>query len=743
MKKPLKWIDALSSLLLVGWYFLPLTASPAANGLAPLTGPALQALFAANPATTGFATILLASWLIPLFVAFRVAALFVPESLGFVANPLGWAASVLRFVTSGLLVVAVLVPFSLWGDNPQWYLALPVTTWVLLGVGMVLNVFALAGFVDSLNHGNKVYSEYQQFMRTGRGKVASGAKVSPVQAVLDGALKIRAKLLLAFIAIIAVILLILSSNLLSNYQKTILKAVGDGAQSGVEQATSAFKSAVGGETAIVIDEFFIGLNKVNAKAAFPFRSFVFYTDLQSQYLLDKKEGLPPALNAAYANSKGSFAALTPTQVAAYLDPVNAAGLYDAATNTYSYAGAITINQSEKLADGSKVKHERLLGLAVVTFDEDVILAPYVQTRTIVFILTFLFLYFAIALVFIVGNFIVNPLLFLRMNVRNASETLESMIRGQARVAASSLQFADTVNTRDEIKTLSGEIGNMVTIIRGIIPYISASTLKQAEKGTTISERRNLTFLFTDIRGFTTMSEGMTPEEVVQVLNRYLDLETEIILQNHGDVDKFVGDEMMAFFDGPEKELNACRAAMQIRKAMFDEKVLREKQGLPSVEIGIGINTGDVVFGSMGARERMDFTSIGDTVNLAARLEGANKAYSSKSMIAESVYLQVQDKFVCRELDFIAVKGKTEPVRIYEILQEKETANAKLALIAKTFGEALTAYRAQDWKTAGPIFQKLVDEYRDEPAKVFVGRIRHFEKNPPAHDWDGVFRMDVK
>jgi hypothetical protein len=113
------------------------------------------------------------------------------------------------------------------------------------------------------------------------------------------------------------------------------------------------------------------------------------------------------------------------------------------------------------------------------------------------------------------------------------------------------------------------------------------------------------------------------------------------------------------------------------------------------------------------------------------------------MIAESVYLQVKEKFVCRELDFIAVKGKNEPVRIYEILQEKETASPKLATIAKLFGEGLTAYRAQKWKDAGGIFQNLIDEYHDEPAKVFVGRIHHFEKNPPSANWDGVFRMDVK
>ena len=185
---------------------------------------------------------------------------------------------------------------------------------------------------------------------------------------------------------------------------------------------------------------------------------------------------------------------------------------------------------------------------------------------------------------------------------------------------------------------------------------------------------------------------MQPEEVVGILNSYLDLETEIILNNHGDVDKFVGDEMMAFFEGPLKELNACRAAMQIRHAMMEEKERREKDGLPIVSIGIGINSGDVVFGSVGARDRMDFTSIGDTVNLAARLEGANKAYGSKSIITETVYKKIKGKFLCRELDFIAVKGKNEPVRIYELLQEVPRAQPKLVEIKPLFERGLETYR---------------------------------------------------
>jgi class 3 adenylate cyclase len=416
--------------------------------------------------------------------------------------------------------------------------------------------------------------------------------------------------------------------------------------------------------------------------------------------------------------------------------------YDSQARARIFVAPILKVETEKRGE-ERVKRERLLGFSAMTFKESVIMKPYFRTQNTVIALTTIFLYLAIVLIYVVGNLIVNPLLFLRMNVRKISDSLRSMIRGQARVSANTLVYANVVESRDEIQQLSGEIGDMVTVIRGIIPYISASTLKQAEKGTASSTDRELTFLFTDIRGFTTLCEGMQPDQVVSVLNRYLDLETEIILENHGDVDKFVGDEMMAFFDGPDKEINACRAAMQIRHAMMAEKEKREKEGLPIVAIGIGINTGHVVFGSVGARERMDFTSIGDTVNLAARLEGQNKQYSSKAIITEAVYERVKEHFLCRELDFIAVKGKTEPVRIFEILQEIPKAQPKLVQIKETFEKGLAAYRKQAWKVAAAAFKKNIDDFKDGPSEVFLARSIYFSKNPPGPDWDGVYRATEK
>ena len=369
---------------------------------------------------------------------------------------------------------------------------------------------------------------------------------------------------------------------------------------------------------------------------------------------------------------------------------------------------------------------------------------YFHVQIFVYTMAVMFLYVSIILSLLIADFITNPLLYLKTNVRKTSNTLEEILDGNSKISADQLTFIDSIKTRDETKDLSKEIKNMVNIIRGIIPYISFSTLQAAEKEnkkTTTS--RELCFLFTDIRGFTTLCEGKPPKEVVEILNHYLDIETEIILNNGGDVDKFVGDEMMAFFAGPKKEYNACKAAMEIRAAMRAQQQQALTDGSDYISMGIGINTGKVVFGSVGARNRMDFTSIGDTVNLAARLEGANKAYGSKSIITEAVFEKLKDSFVCRELDFIKVKGKNEPVRIYEILQTKAAAVDKLFEIKDLFEKGLDAYRKKNWDKAEEMFHLCSEKYQDMPSIVFLDRIQHFKNNPPPKNWDGVFVMNVK
>ena len=248
---------------------------------------------------------------------------------------------------------------------------------------------------------------------------------------------------------------------------------------------------------------------------------------------------------------------------------------------------------------SRPQGKRLVGFSIVTYKQEVFMYPYFQIKVCVFTVVIIFIYFSILLTLFISDYIVNPLLFLRVNVRKASDSLSEMMSGSTKISPQNLIYNDVIKTRDEIKDLSLEIGNMVTVIRGITPYISASTLRNAEKDSRKSTGKELCFLFTDIRGFTSLCETLPPKEVVSILNHYLDLETEIILNNGGDVDKFVGDEMMAFFSGAKKEYNACKAAMEIRKVMAEEQKKSIARGLPVISIGIGINTGKVVFGPVG------------------------------------------------------------------------------------------------------------------------------------------------
>ncbi len=199
-------------------------------------------------------------------------------------------------------------------------------------------------------------------------------------------------------------------------------------------------------------------------------------------------------------------------------------------------------------------------------------------------------------------------------------------------------------------------------------------LKHPDKLKLGGEKKILTVLFSDIRGFTSISERLTPEELVEHLNIYLQTMTDLVFEYNGTLDKYVGDEIMAFWGAPipmeDHALQACRSALKQMEALhrLNEQWIRE--GKPTLNIGIGLNTGPMVVGNMGSSSRMDYTLMGDNVNLGARLEGTNKVYKTNIIISEFTYEHVKDHVVVRELDLIRVKGKEQPVRIYELIDVK-------------------------------------------------------------------------
>lgn len=289
-------------------------------------------------------------------------------------------------------------------------------------------------------------------------------------------------------------------------------------------------------------------------------------------------------------------------------------------------------------------------------------------------------------------------------------------------------------------------------IRGAFQYYLTSSvinemLKDPDKLKLGGDKKDLTVLFSDIRGFTTISEKMTPEELVALLNEYLTTMTNQVFHHDGLLDKYMGDAIMAVFgaplDQPDHALRGCRTAL----AMMEElRKLQEKwkaEGRPVFDIGVGLNSGDMVVGNMGSEMRFDYTVMGDMVNLGSRLEGTNKEYGTNIIISEFTYEKVKDAMCCRELDGVRVKGKLKPVKIYELLGEKKDEAAFKDLL-EGFARGLSLYREAKWDEAIAAFQGvLASRPNDYPSKMYVERCKNLKENPPAELWDGVFVMTKK
>ncbi len=252
-------------------------------------------------------------------------------------------------------------------------------------------------------------------------------------------------------------------------------------------------------------------------------------------------------------------------------------------------------------------------------------------------------------------------------------------------------------------------------------------------------KRTITIMFSDIRGFTSISERMKPEELVSFLNKYLSEMTDVIMQEKGVVDKYIGDAIMAFWGAPLKEENhaklACVAALGMKNRLRDMKI-------PNLAIGIGINTGEAVVGNMGSSQRVNYTAIGDSVNAASRLEGLNKAYGTGIIIGEQTYAVIKADFVCRELDLIKVKGKEKPIRIYELIGKKGEADSKTVKMIEHFHAGLDHYRKKKWSYAISEFIKASKVKDDKASQIFIERCKILRSHAPK-GWDGVFTMKTK
>jgi adenylate cyclase len=693
--------ELLYSVFAVMWFFIPQFVFD--NRLVqPLFLPFISF------STLNFSYILV---LIPLIGVFKVFSLFLRKRLAFFCSPDRFGAIFLNILSTCILIGIYVYYLLKTSSSVKFFYTQDLKFYLCSSLVLVFNLVFTYGLLRSLVQMDAAYKSFISFMKLD--------KLEKKQ--IKFFISIQKKLIISILSTIIIVIVILSYLVLNDYRNTIIKSVEYIGRTIAEQSAAVFKENYSDNVNI---NSYLNKEKVkNEQYELKFETLTFY----------KKQG-----------KEDIFIAMNSTdqkRIGIVLDSEKL-NLYDAKT----FSGLVIDDENKifRFVESVKIK-DKILGYSVLRYREDLIYESYFRAQIRVILFTLLSVYILFILIYVIGNRIVFPLLFLRMNVKKISASLSRMISGEEKVSADQLTYNDEIRTKDEIKALSREIKGMTTIIKGMMPYVSVSTFQQSrnKKDDSKTTIKNLAFIFTDIRGFTSICEGLAPDKVIETINHYLTAQTEIIYKHHGDVDKFVGDSIMAEFDGPNKEINACNASMDLIEMMRKDKEERVKNKLTTADIGIGINTGSVVYGSIGAKERMDFTSIGDTVNLASRLEGANKEYFTKLLISESVYKKIKENFICREIDLLTVKGKTEHVRIYEILQKAAKPLKALVSLKTDFEQALSLYRNQKWEDALRAFQEIYNESKDKTSKVFIDRIKLFMHHSPPENWDGVFALNVK
>jgi adenylate cyclase len=263
------------------------------------------------------------------------------------------------------------------------------------------------------------------------------------------------------------------------------------------------------------------------------------------------------------------------------------------------------------------------------------------------------------------------------------------------------------------------------------------------------KREELTVLFSDIEGFTTISQYMAPEDLVTLLNEYLSIMSAIVFRRAGTLDKYEGDAIMAFWGAPvpqnDHALRACMTALDMLDALAEINRNWTPRGRPALRIRIGINTGQMVVGNMGATNKFDYTVIGDSVNLASRLEEANKQYETSVMVSERTFDLVRREIIGRQIDRIAVRGRTDPVTAFELLGTAGGASdPRLAEFLAEYSRGLELYYSRRWREATDAFASVLRlRPGDRPAEIHLERISQYQASPPPLDWDGVFVMPSK
>ena len=360
---------------------------------------------------------------------------------------------------------------------------------------------------------------------------------------------------------------------------------------------------------------------------------------------------------------------------------------------------------------------------------------------------------------------VSGLLFASLVTTGMMRPIRRLVQGTKAIEQGQLDTSVPVTSRDEIGTLTQSFNHMVGELRAkerikatfgkyVDPRIVEDLLTRPDVVSAAAERRDVTVLFSDIEGFTSISEGLSPNALVAVINQYFTVMSEPISRSGGIIDKYIGDAIMAFWAPPfvparEHATRACLAALEQLEILgrFQQMVpdlIGVRSAVPRIQFRVGLASGEVVIGNIGSENFRGYTVMGDAVNLGSRLESAGKQYGVRVLLSEETYRQAADAIEVRELDSIRVTGKTVPARVYELLERRGGLDATRASLRDRYQEGLAHYRAQQWDAAEQAFARcLAIDPTDVPSRLFAERVALFRSNPPAATWDGVWALTHK
>lgn len=356
-----------------------------------------------------------------------------------------------------------------------------------------------------------------------------------------------------------------------------------------------------------------------------------------------------------------------------------------------------------------------------------------------------------ALLCFIGLLLSGTILFILY--RQVTNPIQELVKETEKIKSFNLD--EKVNIRAsllEIKTLVDAIASMKIGLQSFKKFVPSQLVKQLmESGLEANasgQRREVTIFFSDVADFTTISESMRPSELSSQLSEYFNELTNIIMEQNGTVDKYIGDAIMAFWNAPV-EINdhakvACRTALKIFERINELEKKWTAEGKPTFRTRIGLNTGEVVVGNMGSEQRLNYTVIGDVVNLASRLESLNKYYGSHILISQFTREKCADDFEVRTIDYVLVKGKIKAVSIYELLAEKGNISTMDREYILYYEEAITYYLKREWGKAIEIFERLLlQKPNDGPCRMFLKRCSEYNVNPPPESWTGEYAHEKK